>query len=92
MIMSPKYAEWARRWLTSAGLDASQASAEEMAPVVEKAYPGGWRQLKKDADGWAAHDERVSCYMGRGEGGRSEAVHERRSDGSCACGSYKTRA
>lgn len=92
MIISPQYVEFARRWVTLAGLDASEASDDELMAVVRRAYDGGWRQLKRDADAVRAMERDAAgvrqCYVARGEDGRPEAVHEGR---PCACGKVKAR-
>lgn len=49
-------------------------------------------KLDPITDGNKIHDLLVSCYVGTGEDGRPEQVHERRlSDGSCRCGYYRLR-
>jgi hypothetical protein len=43
-------------------------------------------------DGVKIHDLLVSCYVGTGEGGGPEAVHETKiSNGACRCGYYRPR-
>lgn len=52
------------------------------------------RLAKEDviANGTKIHDLDVSCYVGTGEDGRPEEVHERRiSDRSCRCGYNQPR-